>query len=421
MNSANDSEMAQSKTTITVNGRSYRRPERPTVVICFDGCDPAYIEQGVRDGLLPTIASFQQSGFFGFANAAVPTFTNPNNVSIVTGVPTSIHGIAGNYYLDRSTGEEQMITDASLMRCGTILAAMSHAGVRTAVVTAKDKLRLMLSHNSDGIAISAENPEKAILADSIESIETLVGRAKPDRYSVDLSIWVLDAGVQLVERGDATLLYLSLSDFVQHAYAPGEPEANAFNQKVDQRIGSLVAADAIVGIVADHGMNDKCSPDGTPNIIFLEEELTTRFGSGSARVICPITDAFVRHHGALGAFVRVYARDQSAIPALMQATAALPGIEVVADAETAAQEYSLPLDREGDFIVMSDAATVIGSRADEHDLSGLSGHRLRSHGGLHEQRVPFLVSQRLRPDYLAEKRNQLRNFDIYDAVLNGIA
>jgi phosphonoacetate hydrolase len=413
--------MVQSKTTITVNGRSYRPPERPTVVICFDGCDPAYIEQGMRDGLLPNIASFQQSGFFGFADAVVPTFTNPNNVSIVTGVPTSVHGIAGNYYLDRTTGEERMITDASLMRCGTILAAMSHAGVKTAVVTAKDKLRLMLSYDLDGIAMSAENPEKAVLRASIKSVETLVGCAKPDRYSADLSIWVLDAGVRLIERGGATLLYLSLSDFVQHAYAPGEPEANAFNQKVDQRVGSLVAAGAVVGIVADHGMNDKCRPDGTPNIVFLEEELTKRFGLGCARVICPITDPFVRHHGALGGFVRVYARDRLAIPTLMKATAGLPGIEIVTDAETAAREYSLPLDREGDFIVMSHAVTVIGSRADEHDLSGLAGHRLRSHGGLHEQRVPFLVSHRLRPEYLAEKHDQLRNFDIFDAVLNGLA
>jgi phosphonoacetate hydrolase len=88
---------------------------------------------------------------------------------------------------------------------------------------------------------------------------------------------------------------------------------------------------------------------------------------------------------------------------------------------TAAREYSLPLDREGDFIVMSDAVTVIGSRADEHDLSDLAGHRLRSHGGLHEQRVPFLVSRRLRPEYLAERHDQLRNFDIFDAVLNGLA
>ena len=212
----------ESKMTITVNGRSYRLPERPTVVMCFDGCDPAYIEQGLRDGLLPNIASFQQSGFLGFADAAVPTFTNPNNVSIVTGVPTSVHGIAGNYYLDRTTGEERMITDASLMRCGTILAAMSHAGVKTAVVTAKDKLRLMLSYDLDGIAMSAENPEKAVLQASIESVETLVGYAKPDRYSADLSIWVLDAGVRLV---DAEVRLCSTCRYPTSCSTPMRPES----------------------------------------------------------------------------------------------------------------------------------------------------------------------------------------------------
>lgn len=406
---------------IEVNGWLYRLPQRPTVVICFDGCDPTYIEQGLKDGLLPAIASFRQDGFLGLADAVVPTFTNPNNVSIVTGVPPSVHGIAGNYYLDRETGEERMITDAALMRCGTILAAMARAGVRTGVVTAKDKLRLMLSHGLDGIALSAEDPEKAVLPPSVPDVQTLVGRGKPDRYSADLSLYVLDAGVQLVERGDATLLFLSLSDYVQHGHAPGEPEANEFNRMVDERVGRLIAAGAVVGIVADHGMHDKSRADGSPNVIFLEEELTRRFGAGSVRVICPITDPFVRHHGALGAFVRVYARDSASIPALMEATAGLPGVERVMDAETAARTYELPLDREGDFIVLANADTAIGSRADEHDLSGLAGHRLRSHGGLGEQRVPFLVSRALHPGYLARMNGRFRNFDIYDALLNGLA
>ena len=146
--------------TIDVNGRSYQTPERPTVVICFDGCDPAYIERGIRDGILPTIAAFRETGFFGSAEAAVPTFTNPNNASIVTGVPPAVHGISGNYYLDRATGEERMITDAALMRCGTILAGMAKAGVPTAAVTAKDKLRLMLARGLDGIAFSSEKADR---------------------------------------------------------------------------------------------------------------------------------------------------------------------------------------------------------------------------------------------------------------------
>jgi phosphonoacetate hydrolase len=408
---------------VEVNGRRYRTPERPTIVICYDGCDPAYIDRGIADGILPTIASFRRDGFYAIADSVVPSFTNPNNTSIVTGVPPAVHGISGNYYLDRATGEERMITDGSLMRCGTILAAMSNAGVKTAAVTAKDKLRLMLARGLEGINFSSEHADRATpAANGIGEVEAMVGRPKPDQYSADLSLYVLDAGLELLERKAAMLLYLSLSDFVQHAHAPGAPEADAFNRGVDHRIAAMVAAGAIVGVVADHGMNDKSRADGAPNVVLLEEELNRRFGDGAVRVICPITDPFVRHHGALGSFVRVYAKRPADIEPLMAASRALPGVELVLDRNEAARRFELPVDLEGDFVVLGDANTVVGASRAEHDLSGLAGHRLRSHGGLGEQKVPFMVSHRLRPDWVsARNAHGLRNYDVFDAVLNGVA
>ena len=234
-----------------------------------------------------------------------------------------------------------MITDDRLMRSETILGLMSQAGRATAAVTAKDKLRRMLGRGLDGVCFSSE------CADA--EVEAMVGRARPDMYSADLSLFVLDAGLTLLERGDARLLYLSLSDYVQHGHAPGDPEADAFHQALDERVARFVELGAVVGLVADHGMNDK------PRVIFLEDELTGRFGAGAARVICPITDPFVRHHGALGSFVRVYARDDGDIAAMMTASAALPGVAGVFDRAEASQRFELPYDREADFVVLGDA------------------------------------------------------------------
>jgi len=398
---------------IELNGRRYRKPQRTTVVICADGCDPEYIERGIADGILPTIASFARDGYLGTADAAMPTFTNPNNVSIVTGAPPSVHGIAGNYYLDRETGREVMMTDERLMRSETILAVMRRAGVATAAVTAKDKLRRLLGRNLGGICFSSECADTEVGA--------MVGRPRPDMYSADLSLFVLDAGVKLVECGAAELIYLSLSDYVQHAHAPGSPEADAFHRAIDDHVRHLAELGATVGLVADHGMNDKALANGEPNVIFLEDELNGRFGTAAVRVICPITDPFVRHHGALGSFVRVYAREAPDIPALMAASAALPGIAAVLDAAAAAERFELPRDREADFVVLGDENTAIGASRSEHDLSGLAGHRLRSHGGLGEQRVPFIVSRRLTPEYQRiAATGRLRNFDIFDFVLNGV-
>ncbi|HXO01706.1 MAG TPA: phosphonoacetate hydrolase [Stellaceae bacterium] len=407
---------------IALNGRFYRRPARPTVVICADGCDPAYLDAGIAAGVLPTIAGFREHGFFGFADAAMPTFTNPNNISIVTGAPPSVHGIAGNFMLDRETGAEIMMTDPALLRSPTLLALMSEAGVATAAVTAKDKLRRMLGHGWTGICFSSEMADSCTLAEhGIDEVETLVGRPKPDMYSADLSLFVLDAGIRLVELGRAELLYLSLSDYVQHRHAPEELEALDFHRALDERIAALIGLGCVVGVTADHGMNDKALPDGGPHVIFLEDVLNRQFGAGAVRVICPITDPFVRHHGALGSFVRVYARNGVAPAELARAVRGLPGVDQVLNRAAAAAEYELPYDREADLVVTGDRNTVLGASEAEHDLSALAGHRLRSHGGRGEQRVPFLLSHSLNARYREKATARLRNFDIFDFALNGVA
>jgi phosphonoacetate hydrolase len=409
-------------TTVSVNGRAYAAPKRPTVVIVVDGFDPAYLEHGFANGTLPAMKSFLECGFVGFADCSMPSTTNTNNTSIVTGVPPAVHGINGNYYLDPETGQEIMITDATRLRCGTILGALSRAGVQTAVVTAKDKLLKVLAHEMSGIGFSSEHAHTANLANNgIDNVEILVGRPQPDQYSADLSLFVFDAGVKLLASVRPDLMYLSTSDYVQHKHAPGEPEADAYHHAVDSSIAKLIALGATVAVTADHGMNDKSAADGTPNVVYLEDELNSRFGANTVRVICPIADPFVRHHGALGSFVRVHLRKSGDVGAMMAFTRTLPGIELVLDKQQVCEQFDLPLDREGDFAAFSDRHTVVGARREDHDLSQLAGHRLRSHGGLGEQKVPFLLSRPLNAAYRQRaKAGALHNYDIFDFALNGV-
>jgi phosphonoacetate hydrolase len=391
-------------------------------VIVVDGFDPAYLEHGLANGTLPTLQSFRKSGFVGIAHCSIPSTTNTNNTSIVTGVPPSVHGINGNYYLDSDTGKEIMITDASRLRCGTILSALSRAGVRIAVVTAKDKLLKVLAYQMSGIGFSSEYAHKANLAENgIENVEALVGRQQPDQYSADLSLFVLDAGVEILASVRPDLMYLSTSDYVQHKHAPGEPEADAYHHAVDAAVGKLIAGGATVAVTADHGMNDKSAADGTPNVIYLEDALNTRFGADAVRVICPIGDPFVRHHGALGSFVRVHLRKPGDVAAMMEFSAAMPGVELVLNKLQVCEQFDLPVDGEGDFAVFSDRATVLGARREDHDLSQLAGHRLRSHGGLGEQKVPFLLSRPINAEYRTRvEAGHLHNYDIFDFALNGV-
>lgn len=399
-----------------INGRTYRQPARPVVVICFDGCDPDYVAAAMQAGVAPHLAAMMQHGFSAIAQAAMPTFTNPNNVAIACGAPPSVTGVAGNYYLDRATGREVMVLDGHQMQVDTIFAHFARAGVPVAVVTAKDKLLRALARNMDGIALSAESPE-----DAVPVLGDRAPAAAADKYSEALSLYVLDAGISLLEANRADIIYLSLSDYVQHKHAPEAPEALAFMAEVDQRLGRLVALGATVGIVADHGMHDMSGPDGAPRVLFVQDVLEARFGAGSIRVICPITDPFVRHHASLGGFVRVYIKQPNVSPeAVRDALAGMVGVSLALLADEACTRFDMPLEGEADVVVVAAPGFALGATQSEHDLSALAGQRLRSHGGTSEQAVPFILSRPLTDDYATRAEAGLRNFDIFDFTINGV-
>ncbi|TQV91182.1 hypothetical protein V2A60_009372 [Cordyceps javanica] len=401
--------------SVTLHGRTYQLPQRPTVIICVDGFDPEYLDAGLAKGTLPNMAKLMRDGFHATAKCSMPSVTNANNVSIITGAPTATHGIATNYFLDRATGKETMIVDDSLVRGSTILAEMAARGVRVAAITAKDKLRKILRRGLDRpgttVCYSTQLASDEVLA--------WLGRdARPDQYSAELSLHVLEAGVKLLREARADLLYLTLSDYVQHKYAPHEREAQQFLATIDERIGECLELGAVVAVTGDHGMSDKSDANGNPVVLYVQDELEGRFGQGCARVICPIADPFVVHHGALGGFVRVYVPESHAdrIPAMAAYIASFDKVETSLLKEEAASAFEMPLDREGDFVIIAKENAVLGAKEAEHDLSGLKGHRLRSHGGLSEQNIPLLLSIPLKNKGLETR--EWKNYDVFDIALN---
>ena len=408
--------------TVVLNGRTYCWPVRPTVVICMDGCDPLYIEQGLQNRILPNIKKFMEEGFAAEAFSVIPSFTNPNNLSIVTGSPPSVHGIVGNFFLDPKTGAEIMMNDPKFLRSETLLAEFSKKNAKVVVITAKNKLWRLLSHHlTGGISFSSERADHCNFEENgIEGVLDMVGKPLPPVYSAELSLFVLEAGLKLLESMAPDLMYLSLTDYIQHKYGPGTQEANSFLSLLDEAFGRFAALGALVALTADHGMNDKSKADGSPNVTFLQDLLDQQFGPKHTKVICPITDPYVVHHGSLGSFVMVFCYRGLRPDIVMDYVGNLSGVEKVLDKESACKEFDLPPDFVADLVVLGDSQTVFGSAKKDHDLSALENRRLRSHGGLAEQKVPFILSKSLTKEYatLAASR-QLRNFDIFDFALNG--
>ena len=411
---------------LSVNGTEYRRPERPLVVVCIDGGDPAYIEHGVAAGIIPNIERFMREGFSTVAHGTMPSFTCPNNMSIVTGRPASVHGISGNFYLDRTTNEPVAMTGPELLQVPSVMSEFSRHGVRVASVTAKDKLRRQLQKGMDfsnrSVSFSSQHADRCILEDNgIEDVLGFVGRPLPNMYSAELSLFVLDAGLRLLEERRPDILYLSLTDFIQHACAPGHPDADSFYAELDARFGRFEALGATVALTADHGMNEKTHDDGTPCVVWLQDILDTELGEGASTVICPITDAFVGHHGALGGFVRVYCREGIASGRVIDAIAGVPGLERVLSREAVAREFDLPVGPEGDVAVIGDARTVIGAREVDHDLGGLKGQRLRTHGSVHEADVPIILNRPVSDEYARRAEvARLHSYEVFDYAFNGI-
>jgi phosphonoacetate hydrolase len=399
---------------IEANGRSYAAPNTCAVAICLDGCEPAYLDVAIAEGLMPNVARMRSEGTDRIAHSVIPSFTNPNNMSIATGRPPAVHGICGNFLFDPETGEEVMMNDVRFLRAPTIFASYYKAGARLAVITAKDKLRALLgaglSFDDDrAICFSSERADQATMeANGINDASAWLGRPVPEVYSAELSEFVFAAGCKLLAEWKPDVMYLSTTDYIQHKFAPDEQGAKDFYAMVDHYIGELDAMGAAIVLTADHGMKPKHDANGDPAVIYIQDLLDEWLGTAAARVILPITDPYVVHHGALGSFATAYLPDRTATGEIIQRLEAIDGIMLAIDKDEAARRFELPADRIGDIVIISDENMTIGTSEDRHDLAALK-EPLRSHGGLTEQEVPFIVNRRIN----LPSGSALRNFDAF--------
>lgn len=405
---------------VVVNGRSYAVPRVPAVVICLDGCEPAYLDAAEAAGMMPALARLRADGTARIAHSVIPSFTNPNNMSIATGRPPGVHGICGNFLYDPETGEEVMMNDVRFLRAPTVFAGIHDAGGRIAIVTAKDKLRALLAAGLDvasgrAVCFSSERSAGTTRAGhGIDDAAGWLGRPVPDVYSAELSEFVFAAGEKLLAEHRPDIMYLTTTDFIQHTHAPGTPVANAFYAMVDGYLARLDAAGAVLVVTADHGMKPKHRADGTPAVVYVQDLLDEWMGGGAARVILPITDPYVVHHGALGSFATAYLPADADAGEIATRLAAVPGIALVLERAAAVDRFELPGDRIGDIVLISEEGMTIGTSAHRHDLAALT-EPLRSHGGLSEQAVPFLVNRRL------DLPETPRNFDAVEVACRAAA
>ena len=399
---------------VVANDRTYPAPQTCAIAICLDGCDPEYLEVAIAEGLMPTLKRIRETGTDRLAHSVIPSFTNPNNMSIATGRPPSVHGICGNFLYDPDTGEEVMMNDVRFLRAPTVFSKFYEAGARVAVVTAKDKLRALLGDGlkfdeDRAIAFSSERSGDTTKAEhGIDKASDWLGMPVPEVYSADLSEFVFAAGVKLLKEWKPDVMYLSTTDYIQHKFAPDEQGAKDFYAMFDRYLKELDAMGAAIVVTADHGMKPKHDANGDPAVIYVQDLLDDWLGKDAARVILPITDPYVVHHGALGSFATAYLPEGTDTQDILIRLAQRDEILEAVDKATAVQKYDLPADRIGDIVLTSTENMTLGTSAHRHDLAALK-EPLRSHGGLTEQEVPFIVNRKVD----LPNAPTLRNFDAF--------
>ena len=339
---------------------------RTTILIMIDGLDPEYLEACPA----PTLNELARKGFSTEADSMFPTVTNVNNASLLTANYPSCHGITSNYWLDRERGTETYMESGQFIEADTLFERAALLGARSLLVTAKDKLRNLLGHETF-VSASAECPPHW-LTDEIG--------APPDIYSLEVNSWTVDAARCILSESSYDIVYLATTDYPMHLYAPHEPESARHLKLLDSAIGRLVSSvDCEVLITADHGMSAKSRMLHLPDYLLK--------AGIHARAVPIIKDRYTVHHSNLGGCIYIYLhqRDRHTRAAALEVLSQVDGVDEALSKEEACERFSLMPNRIGDIVVLG-ARDVVFGNPDEVALPG----KLRSHGSLHERRVPII-------------------------------
>ncbi len=337
--------------------------------ICLDGCSPEYISASE----MPNIDKIAEMGFYIKGSSMIPSVTNVNNVSIVTGKFPKEHGITSNFCYDRDNNTFEFMESADYLKAETVLERAKALGLSTGLITSKLKLLNLLKKGAD-IGFSAEEPLK-------EYVE-LAGES-PNIYSMDINIWVFEAGYHLIKNESPDIVYLSTTDYVMHKYAPEEEVSLMHLNGIDHWIGKILEEepDRDIYITADHGMNPKTRAINLSEL--LEKE------GISAEVIPIIKDRYVAHHQNLGGAAYIYLNEQKDMNVILDILNDVDFVEEVYTASQAADEFNLLCSRIGDLMVLAPEDTVYGS------LDGIETTvDIRSHGSKYEQTVPLISTRK---------------------------
>lgn len=367
--------------------------KRRVVVVMLDGFGLEYYDASP----MPTLKEWAAEGLFVRVQDQMPTVTNTNNASICCGVPASIHGITGNSYFNRRTGQEEFMEDARLLLAPTIFQKAARRGLLSGLFTSKKKTAFLLNAGTS-LVVSAETPTPDLVK--------RYGPA-PNIYSAEINYWLWDVVIdQLARRKDLDILYVHTTDYPMHMHPETSAESRKHLAMIDAKLAEAahISPDAAFYISADHGMNHKthawdlakaCANRGVPLRLAISAE----------------RDRYPKHHLGLGGVAWVYLRKPDDEQRAAGVIEKLQGVERVLIRSEAAKAFDLMPERIGDLVVTADRNTVFGALDRESETLAQT---YRSHGSRYEMGVPLIIRD---PARKLDASKYRRNFDLTAGLL----
>ncbi|TGE37135.1 PglZ domain-containing protein [Desulfosporosinus fructosivorans] len=365
------------------------------LIIVIDGCSSHYITEKNT----PNLYKLGKKGFYSKIQSAIPSVTNVNHATILSGSFPDEHGVVGNYYYDRLTGQEGFIESSHHMKKDSIINIYHKKGKSTALLTVKGKVLEVFGANA-GIGINLQNPDKGLM-------ERLGLETPPDVASLDTYDWIFKACYQVIVTEDPDLVYCTTNDYMMHNYAPESKEAETVMQTIDQWVGRIYELDETreIYITADHGMNQKS------RLVDMQKKLDQ--AGFNTYCLLPLKDRYLENHRYQeGGAVYIHLLADGQMSKVMDYLSICNFIDCFYDKETAANQFNLPVEGIGDILVLSNKESAFAElKQDELFVD------TRTHGSLYEREIPLIAVNARRPADQYQANKDIVNYILEDIEL----
>ena len=231
------------------------------VILVLDALSSQYLTQMGEKSNLAKIA--KDGACILDARCVYPSHTLTNHTTIMTGVSAGVHSIIGNVRI----GEDGITTiknrDPEMIQVDTIFELAKAEGLKTAVVSGKNKLVTLFAAGCD-VGTSNVRPTDYLTAGpDLETAET-----NEDYYKMNLELadWVFESLYTVLEKEspNLTLVNVQSPDYIGHRFGPESKEMKTCLKRVDKALGKLynkmeksgMLENTTLIILADHGMTE---------------------------------------------------------------------------------------------------------------------------------------------------------------------